>query len=226
MSASGMRFPTRAPWLRPGEAPVAGRFARQRRPRRRRGGDLERQAPGARAALSGTGKWRRARVAARLVHHFVLPGIFDSARKMLLSARLCRTSRKVIERFRVRVGRRKPAGRLAARRFSAPARRARVEAGEVAYEIERRARSRGRPALRLKVRGTLTLRCQRCLEAMAFEVQSDETLVLAGTRRDPRRAGRRARARPGGRGQGDAGARADRGRADPRAAVRAAARRL
>jgi uncharacterized protein len=53
--------------------------------------------------------------------------------------------------------------------------------GEVAYEIEGLRDERGRPALRLRVRGTLLLRCQRCLEAMPFEVQTDEALVLAGT---------------------------------------------
>jgi uncharacterized protein len=55
------------------------------------------------------------------------------------------------------------------------------DAGEVAYEISGVRDERGRPSLRLKVSGTLTLRCQRCLESMAFEVQTDETLVLAST---------------------------------------------
>jgi uncharacterized protein len=55
------------------------------------------------------------------------------------------------------------------------------DAGEVAYEIAGVRDGRGRPALRLKVRGTLTLRCQRCLEPMEFEVDTDETLVLAAT---------------------------------------------
>jgi uncharacterized protein len=55
------------------------------------------------------------------------------------------------------------------------------DAGEVAYEIEGVYDERGRPALRLRVRGTLQLRCQRCLEPMPFEVHTDETLVLAGT---------------------------------------------
>jgi len=54
-------------------------------------------------------------------------------------------------------------------------------AGEVAYEISGVRDERGRPGLRLKVRGTLRLRCQRCLEPMPFEVQTDETLVLAAT---------------------------------------------
>ena len=53
--------------------------------------------------------------------------------------------------------------------------------GEVAYEISGVRDERGRPGLRLKVRGTLRLRCQRCLEPMPFEVQTDETLVLAAT---------------------------------------------
>ena len=55
------------------------------------------------------------------------------------------------------------------------------DGGEVAYEISGVRDERGRPSLRLKVSGTLTLRCQRCLEPMAFEVQTDETLVLAAT---------------------------------------------
>lgn len=56
-----------------------------------------------------------------------------------------------------------------------------ADAGEVAYEISGVRDEHGRPGLRLKVSGTLTLRCQRCLEPMAFEVQTDETLVLAAT---------------------------------------------
>ena len=52
--------------------------------------------------------------------------------------------------------------------------------GEVAYEVEGGRDERGRPALRLKVRGRLELRCQRCLEALPFEVRADEMLVLAG----------------------------------------------
>lgn len=55
------------------------------------------------------------------------------------------------------------------------------DAGEVAYEISGLRDERGRPSLRLKVKGTLVLRCQRCLEAMAFEVDTEETLVLAAT---------------------------------------------
>jgi uncharacterized protein len=55
------------------------------------------------------------------------------------------------------------------------------DAGEVAYEIRGVHDERGRPGLRLKVGGTLMVRCQRCLEPMAFEVKTDETLVLAAT---------------------------------------------
>jgi uncharacterized protein len=53
------------------------------------------------------------------------------------------------------------------------------EAGEVAYVISGVRDERGRPGLRLQVRGVLPLRCQRCLEPMSFEVRTDETLVLA-----------------------------------------------
>ena len=55
------------------------------------------------------------------------------------------------------------------------------DAGEVVYKISGVHDDRGRPGLRLKVSGTLMLRCQRCLEPMAFEVKTDETLVLAST---------------------------------------------
>lgn len=55
------------------------------------------------------------------------------------------------------------------------------DAGQVAYEISGVRDERGRPGLRLKVSGTLALRCQRCLEPMPFAVQTDETLVLAAT---------------------------------------------
>ena len=56
-----------------------------------------------------------------------------------------------------------------------------TDAGQVSYEISGVRDERGRPSLQLKVGGTLTLRCQRCLEPMPFEVQTDETLVLAAT---------------------------------------------
>jgi uncharacterized protein len=56
-----------------------------------------------------------------------------------------------------------------------------ADAGEVRYEVSGVRDERGRPSLRLKVSGKLELRCQRCLEPMAFEVQTDETLVLAAT---------------------------------------------
>ena len=56
-----------------------------------------------------------------------------------------------------------------------------TDAGEVTYEITGLRDERERPSLRLKVSGTLALRCQRCLEPMPFDVQTDETLVLAAT---------------------------------------------
>jgi uncharacterized protein len=55
------------------------------------------------------------------------------------------------------------------------------DAGEVAYELKGTRDERGRPSLRLGVRGTLQLRCQRCLEALQFEVSEQELLVLAAT---------------------------------------------
>jgi uncharacterized protein len=53
--------------------------------------------------------------------------------------------------------------------------------GEIAFEVEGVRDERGRPALRLNVRGRLELRCQRCLEPLPLEVDADEVLVLAGT---------------------------------------------
>lgn len=55
------------------------------------------------------------------------------------------------------------------------------DTSEVAWELEGTRDERGRPSLRLSVRGTLQLRCQRCLEPMAFEVDAEELLVLAAT---------------------------------------------
>ena len=55
------------------------------------------------------------------------------------------------------------------------------DAGEVAYEVKGLRDARGRPSLRVRVRGALPLRCQRCLEAMRFEVDEEEMLVLAAT---------------------------------------------
>src|SRR6185369_993017 len=56
-----------------------------------------------------------------------------------------------------------------------------TDAGEVAYELRGLRDARGRPSLRLSVRTVLQLRCQRCLEALRFEVVEDEMLVLAAT---------------------------------------------
>ena len=55
------------------------------------------------------------------------------------------------------------------------------DAGEIAYEIEGARDSRGRLGLRIRVRGSVPLRCQRCLEPMAYAVSSDELLVLAAS---------------------------------------------
>lgn len=55
------------------------------------------------------------------------------------------------------------------------------DAGEIRYAIDGVRDERGRPALRVRLSGSLQLRCQRCLEPMAFAVDTDETLVLAAT---------------------------------------------
>lgn len=58
------------------------------------------------------------------------------------------------------------------------------DAGEIAYALEGTRDERGRPGLRLRVEGVLSLRCQRCLEPLRFEVRADELLVLAATQAD------------------------------------------
>src|SRR5947207_13920970 len=55
------------------------------------------------------------------------------------------------------------------------------DACEVSYAVEGVRDEHGRPALRVHVRGVLQLRCQRCLEPLGFEVESDETLLIAAT---------------------------------------------
>lgn len=55
------------------------------------------------------------------------------------------------------------------------------DAGEIRYAIEGVRDARDRPALRVKLRGSLQLHCQRCLEPMDFDVDTDETLVLAAS---------------------------------------------
>jgi uncharacterized protein len=55
------------------------------------------------------------------------------------------------------------------------------DAGEVAYKVEGLRDERGSPSLRVAVQGTLQLRCQRCLEALPFEVNEEDLLVLAAT---------------------------------------------
>ena len=42
-------------------------------------------------------------------------------------------------------------------------------------------RQGGKASLRLGVSGMLQLRCQRCLEAMPFELRAEDLLVLAAT---------------------------------------------
>lgn len=53
------------------------------------------------------------------------------------------------------------------------------DAGELAYTLHGVGDARGRPSLRLRVKGALQLRCQRCLDGMAFEANVDTLLVLA-----------------------------------------------
>ena len=55
------------------------------------------------------------------------------------------------------------------------------DAGEAAYALKGVHDGRGRPSLQLSVRGTLQLRCQRCLGPLAHEVRTESLLVLASS---------------------------------------------
>ena len=55
------------------------------------------------------------------------------------------------------------------------------DAGEIAYAVQGMRDERGRPSLRISVKGTLQLRCQRCLEVLPFEAGSTSLLVLAAS---------------------------------------------
>jgi uncharacterized protein len=55
------------------------------------------------------------------------------------------------------------------------------DAGDVRYAVQGVRDERGRPALEIGVRATLQLRCQRCLAPLAFEVDEQALLVLAGS---------------------------------------------
>jgi len=56
-----------------------------------------------------------------------------------------------------------------------------TDAGSLQYELRGGRDGQGRLALRLTVRGTLQLACQRCLGAMPFAVEIDRELALASS---------------------------------------------
>lgn len=52
-------------------------------------------------------------------------------------------------------------------------------AGELEYAVSGRHDAKGRPALRIELRGILRLTCQRCLEPLEFPLAVDALLTLA-----------------------------------------------
>jgi uncharacterized protein len=58
------------------------------------------------------------------------------------------------------------------------------DAGEVTYRVEGTRDDHGRPGLRVKAQGCLQLRCQRCLEPMPYEINTEQVLVLAQTQEE------------------------------------------
>lgn len=55
----------------------------------------------------------------------------------------------------------------------------RGNAGSLEFAVKGIHDALGRPALKLRVAGVLELTCQRCLDALAYRVESESTLVLA-----------------------------------------------
>jgi len=57
-------------------------------------------------------------------------------------------------------------------------------AGKLAYRVEAGQGDRGEPQLLIAVAGVLQLRCQRCLEAMAYPLQLSSRIELVGSEED------------------------------------------
>jgi uncharacterized protein len=60
----------------------------------------------------------------------------------------------------------------------------RSTAGTLRYELRGVPAERGKPALRLKVDGTMQLVCQRCLGALEFPLRIEVSLRLAATQQE------------------------------------------
>ena len=56
-----------------------------------------------------------------------------------------------------------------------------TDAGALRYEMQGVAQEQGRPALRLRLDGSLQLVCQRCLGALEFPFRIEVSLLLAAT---------------------------------------------
>ena len=54
-----------------------------------------------------------------------------------------------------------------------------ADAGDLQYMVSGKQDREGRPALRIQVRGTLSLSCRRCLEPLDFPVALDALLTLS-----------------------------------------------
>ena len=54
-----------------------------------------------------------------------------------------------------------------------------ADAGDVEYKVSGKRDREGRPALRIELRGTLSLSCRRCLEPLDFPVALDALLTLS-----------------------------------------------
>lgn len=54
------------------------------------------------------------------------------------------------------------------------------ELGEVRFEVRGACDARGRPVLKLEIRGALHLQCQRCLGMLEYPLCVSNTLLLAG----------------------------------------------
>jgi uncharacterized protein len=56
-----------------------------------------------------------------------------------------------------------------------------ADAGTIRYDLQGVAEEQGRPALKLRLEGTLRLVCQRCLGALELPLRIETSLLLAAT---------------------------------------------
>src|SRR6185503_17245564 len=208
-------------WRRQGAEPYPPATPPAWATRRRRGPRLRTPVRDARAAPSGSASRTRGSGAEGY------PSLcFDGAFTAMISSRVYAASAGD-RRLRVRVSRRNATGSLAAEGDAAPSRLARERRRGSGVRNRRGARRTGQTCITVEGARHAVAALSALPGADGFRSGHGRDAGPGGDAgRDSRRARRRARARSRGGGKGDVARPADRGRADPGAAVRAAARGL